>query len=210
MLFLVSVSIGLVFGYTVGKFKKPDDVINSMSDTLKTIASYLVLVFFASQFVAWFNWSNLGLLLAINGAEFLKNANIGLIPLIILFVTFAAFLNLFMGSASAKWAMIGPVFIPIFMLLGYSPELAQAVYRVGDSVTNLITPMMSYFALIIVFFQKYDKNAGIGTIVATMLPYTIILYIVWTLLLIGWVMLELPLGPGAPLFYDITRIGVGA
>jgi len=121
--------------------------------------------------------------------------------LIIMFVTFSAFLNLFMGSASAKWAIIGPVFIPIFMLLGYSPELAQGVYRVGDSVTNLITPMMSYFALIITFYHKYDKNAGIGTIVATMLPFTIALYISWTLLLIGWVLLELPLGPGAPLYY---------
>ena len=201
LLFVIAVSVGIVYGYTVGKFTKAEDVINSMSDNLKTISGYLVLVFFAAQFVAWFNWSNLGLLIALNGASILKNANIGLIPLIIMFVTFAAFLNLFMGSASAKWAIIGPVFIPIFMLLGYSPELAQGVYRVGDSVTNLITPMMSYFALIIVFYQKYDKNAGIGTIVATMLPFTITLYISWTLLLIGWVLLELPLGPGASLYY---------
>jgi len=97
--------------------------------------------------------------------------------------------------------MVAPIFVPTFMFLGYSPELAQAVYRVGDSVTTIITPMMSYFALIIVFYQKYDKNAGIGTIVATMLPFTITLYISWTLLLIGWVLLELPLGPGAPLYY---------
>jgi len=203
LLFLSAASIGIVYGFTVGKFTKAEDVINSMSDSMKTIASYLVLVFFAAQFVAWFNWSHLGLLIAINGASVLKEANIGLIPLIIMFVTFAAFLNLFMGSAAAKWAVIAPVFVPIFMLLGYSPELAQAVYRVGDSVTNIITPMMSYFALIIVYYQKYDKNAGIGTIVATMLPFSIALYIVWTLLLIGWVLLELPLGPGSPLYYGM-------
>jgi len=201
LLFLSVCSVGVVYGFTVGKFTRAEDVINSMSDNIKTIASYLVLVFFAAQFVAWFNWSHLGLLLAINGAALLKEANIGLIPLIVIFATFAAFLNLFMGSAAAKWAVIGPVFVPIFMLLGYSPELAQAVYRVGDSVTNIITPMMSYFALIIVYYQKYDKNAGIGTIVATMLPFSIALYISWVLLLIGWVLLELPLGPGAPLYY---------
>jgi len=201
LLFLSAASVGIVYGFTVGKFTKAEDVISAMGDNLKTIAGYLVLVFFAAQFVAWFNWSNLGLLVAINGASLLQNANIGTIPLVIIFVSFAAFLNFFIGSASAKWALIGPVFVPIFMLLGFSPELAQAVFRVGDSVTNLITPMMSYFALIIVFYQKYDKNAGIGTIVATMLPFTIALYISWTLLLIGWILLELPLGPGASLYY---------
>ena len=201
LLFLSAASIGIVYGFTVGTFKKGEDVINAMGDSMKTIAGYLVLVFFAAQFVAWFNWSNLGLLVAINGAALLQTANIGLIPLMIMFVTFAALLNFLIGSASAKWALVGPVFVPIFMILGFSPELAQAVFRVGDSVTNLITPMMSYFALIIVFFQKYDKNAGIGTIAATMLPFTIALYISWTLLLIGWVLLELPLGPGAPLYY---------
>jgi aminobenzoyl-glutamate transport protein len=201
LLFLSAASVGIVYGVTVGKFTKAEDVINAMGDSMKTIAGYLVLVFFAAQFVAWFNWSNLGLLIAINGASLLQSANIHWTLLVIMFITFAAFLNLFMGSASAKWAIVGPVFVPIFMILGFSPELAQAVYRVGDSVTNLITPMMSYFALIIVFYQKYDKNAGIGTIVATMLPFSIALYISWTLLLIGWILLELPLGPGAPLFY---------
>ncbi|MCL2005536.1 MAG: AbgT family transporter [Planctomycetaceae bacterium] len=203
LLFLAACSVGVVYGFTVGTFTKAEDVIDAMSNSMKTIASYLVLVFFAAQFVAWFNWSHIGLLIAINGASMLKEANIGLVPLIVIFVTFAACLNLFMGSAAAKWAVIGPVFVPIFMLLGYSPELAQAVYRVGDSVTNIITPMMSYFALIIVYYQKYDKNAGIGTLVATMLPFSIALYISWTLLLIGWVLLELPLGPGSPLYYGM-------
>ena len=150
--------------------------------------------------MAWFRWSNLGLLIAINGAELLRNAEIGLIPLVIIFVVFTGFMNLFMGSASAKWAILGPVFVPIFMLLGYSPELSQAVYRVGDSITNIISPMMSFFALIIVYYQKYDKKSGIGTIMATMMPY-IAFFVVWTLLLIVWIILGLPLGPEAPLYY---------
>ena len=204
LLFLVAASAGIVYGFTVGTYKKTDDVINAMGESMKTLASYLVLVFFMAQFVAWFNWSNLGMLLAISGASVVQDADIGLIPLIIIFVTITAFLNLFMGSASAKWAIVAPIFIPIFMLSGYSPELAQAAYSVGDSVTNIITPLMPYFALIIVFCQKYDKEAGIGTIAATMLPYTIMLYITWTLLLIGWVVLELPLGPGSPLYYVVT------
>ena len=200
LLFVIAATAGIVYGFTVGKFKKAEDVIGGMNDSFKTLVAYLVLVFFAAQFVAWFRWSNIGLLIAINGANALQSANIQLIPLVIIFAMFAAFLNLFMGSASAKWAIIGPVFVPIFMLLGYSPELSQAVYRVGDSVTNVITPMMSYFALIIVYYQKYDKKAGIGTIIACMMPYSIAFFIAWMLFLIGWIMLEIPLGPGAPMF----------
>jgi len=203
ILFLMFASAGAVYGFTVGKFKKGGDFINGMTDSFKTLVSYLVLVFFAAQFVAWFKWSNLGLLLAINGAEALQTAEIGLIPLMIIFVIFAAFMNLFMGSASAKWAIIGPVFVPIFMLLGYSPELAQAAFRVGDSVTNVISPMMSFFALIIVYFQKYDKKAGIGTIIATMMPFSIGFFIAWVGLLIVWILLGLPLGPNVSLYYGM-------
>ena len=203
LLFLTMATAGAVYGYTIGKYKKSGDVITGMNEGFKPLVSYLVLVFFAAQFVAWFRWSNLGLLIAINGAGLLQNTNIGLIPLVIIFVMFAAFMNFFIGSASAKWALIGPVFVPIFMLLGYSPELSQAVYRVGDSITNIVSPMMSFFALIIVYFQKYDKNAGIGTIIATMLPYTIAFFIGWTALLIGWILLGLPLGPGVSLFYGV-------
>ena len=205
-LFLIGTSLGIVYGYTVGKFKKSADVIEGMNSSFKSLVSFLVLVFFAAQFVAWFQWSNLGVLLAINGAQLLQNINIGLIPLVILFIIFSAFINLFMGSASAKWAIMAPVFIPIFMLLGYSPEMSQAVYRVGDSVTNVLTPMMSYFALIIVYFQKYDKRAGGGTIVANMLPFSITFFIGWTLFLILWISLGIPLGPEAPLFYDAGSI----
>ena len=201
VLFLITASVGAVYGFTVGKYKKAEDVIFGMNDSMKTLATYLVLVFFAAQFVAWFRWSNLGLLLAINGAEFLRNAEIGLIPLVIIFILFTALTNFLMGSASAKWAIMAPVFVPIFMLLGYSPELSQAVFRVGDSITNIISPMMSFFALIIVYYQKYDKNAGIGTIVATMLPFSIAFFIAWTAMLIVWILFEIPLGPGVSLFY---------
>jgi aminobenzoyl-glutamate transport protein len=202
VLFLVAGSLGVVYGYVAGTFKKHDDVINGMTDSFKELIAFLVLVFFAAQFVAWFKWSNLGLLIAIQGAGWIQSMNVGLIPLVIMFILFAGFINLFMGSASAKWAILGPVFIPIFMLLGYSPELSQAVYRVGDSVTNIISPMMSYFALIIVFYQKYDKKAGIGTIIATMLPYSVAFFVVWTILLILWIWLGIPLGPDAGLFYQ--------
>ncbi len=202
VLFLVAGSLGIVYGYVAGTFKKHEDVINGMTDSFKELIAFLVLVFFAAQFVAWFKWSNLGLLIAIQGAGWIQSMNVGLIPLVIMFILFAGFINLFMGSASAKWAILGPVFIPIFMLLGYSPELSQAVYRVGDSVTNIISPMMSYFALIIVFYQKYDKKAGIGTIIATMLPYSVAFFVVWTALLILWIWLGIPLGPDAGLFYQ--------
>jgi len=119
-------------------------------------------------------------------------------------VILAGFINLFMGSASAKWAIMAPVFIPMFMLLGYHPALTQVAFRIGDSVTNLITPMMSYFALIVTFAQKYDERYGIGTIISTMLPYSVIFTVAWTLLLMGWMLLGLPLGPGGPLYMEVV------
>ena len=163
----------------------------------------MVLVVFAAQFVAYFKWSNLGIIFAISGAEMLIKANLGVIPLMLMFIVLAAVINMFMGSASAKWAIMAPIFVPMFMLLGYSPELSQVVYRIGDSVTNVISPMMSFFALIIAYFQKYDEKAGIGTIISTMLPYSILFFIGWSILLIVWILLGLPLGPGAGLYYEL-------
>ena len=202
-LLFIAGTMGIVYGVIVGRFKNDADVANDMADSLKTMASYIVLVFFAAQFVAYFKWSNLGIIMAVKGAEALISANLGLIPLIILFIILAATVNMVMGSASAKWAIMAPIFIPIFMLLGYSPELSQAVYRVGDSVTNIISPMMSYFALIIAYFQKYERNAGMGTIISTMFPYSVIFFIGWSIFLIAWILLEIPLGPGAGLFYSL-------
>ena len=201
VLFFVAGTAGIVYGAITGKFKSDKDVLQGMTDSYKGLISFLVLVFFAAQFVAFFKWSNLGIVLAINGASVLQSMDIGLIPLVILFVIFSAFINLFMGSASAKWAILAPIFVPLFMLLGYSPELSQAVYRVGDSVTNIISPMMSFFALIIVYFEKYNKNSGMGTIISTMLPYSIGFFIIWLTFLIVWILLGIPLGPGSVLHY---------
>jgi len=201
VLFIIAGTCGIVYGYVSGTFKKHEDVITGMNSSFKGLISFLVLVFFASQFVAWLKWSNLGILVAVKGAAFLQSADLGLIPLVIMFIIISGIINMFMGSASAKWAIMGPVFIPMFMLLGYSPELSQAVYRIGDSVTNLISPMMSFFALIIVYFEKYDSKSGIGSLMATMLPYSIAFFIAWSLLMIVWILIGLPLGPDAWLYY---------
>lgn len=203
VLFFLTATMGIVYGVITKKFRNDSDVVKGMVDSFKTLVAFLVLVFFAAQFVAWFKWSNLGLIIAIEGASTLQNMHIGLIPLLIFFIILSGFINMFMGSASAKWAILGPVFIPMFMLLGYSPELSQAVFRIGDSVTNVISPMMSFFALIIVYYEKYDKKAGIGTLISTMLPYSITFFILWSLLLIGWVLLGLPLGPDSGLYYGM-------
>lgn len=191
---------GFIYGVIVKSIKNDKDLMKHVIKSMNTMATYIVLVFFAAQFVYFFKYSNLGLILAINGAQFLKNIGLTGIPLIAAFVLLAAFINMFMGSASAKWAIMAPVFIPMFMLLGYHPALTQAAFRIGDSVTNLITPMMSYFALIVAFAQKYDDKYGIGTIISTMLPYTIIFTIFWTILLALWMLLGLPLGPDGPLY----------
>ena len=203
ILFLVAGTMGLVYGIIVKKFKNEADVYNGMADSLRSLANYIVLVFFAAQFVAYFKWSNLGIIFAIEGASMLSSMNIGVIPLMILFIILSAIINMFMGSASAKWAIMAPVFVPMFMLMGFSPELSQAVYRIGDSITNVISPMMSFFALIIAYFQVYDKKAGIGSIISTMIPYTFTFFIVWSALLVIWILFGLPLGPGAGLYYSL-------
>jgi aminobenzoyl-glutamate transport protein len=205
ILFIGAGALGLVYGFTTGAFKNDSDVMKGMATSMKTLATYLVLVFFAAQFVAYFKWSNLGIILAVKGANLLMSADIGLIPLMILFILLSAAINMLMGSASAKWAILAPIFIPMFMIMGYSPELSQVVYRIGDSVTNVISPMMSFFALIIAFVQKYDAKAGIGTIIAAMVPYSITFLIFWILLLVVWLVLGIPLGPGAGIYYTLPN-----
>jgi len=201
LLFVVASILGLVYGFTTKEYKNDADVMKGMSKSIKTLSLYIVLVFFAAQFVAYFKMSNLGIIFAIKGATLIQSTGLGLIPLSILFIILAASINMLMGSASAKWAIMAPIFIPMFMLLGYSPELTQVVYRIGDSVSNIISPMMSFFALIIAFIQKYDKKAGIGTIIATMLPYSIVFFIAWTILMVAWIYLGIPLGPNAGIYY---------
>jgi len=202
-IFISSALAGIAYGIAAGTITSDSDVMNGMGKAMETLGIYMVLVFFAGQFVAYFKWTNLGLIFAVNGAEALQASGLGPIPLMIAFILLSALINLTMGSASAKWAIMAPVFIPMFMLLGYSPELVQVAYRIGDSTTNIISPMMSYFALIVAFIQRYDRKAGIGTIVATMIPYTIIFLLIWTVLLIVWLQFDLPLGPGADMFIPV-------
>jgi aminobenzoyl-glutamate transport protein len=190
---------GLIYGFIVKSIKSDKDVVKHITKSMSGMAGYIVLVFFAAQFVYFFSYSNLGLVVAIKGAEGLRNIGLTGVTLIVAFVLLSALINMFMGSASAKWAIMAPVFVPMFMLLGYHPGLTQAAFRIGDSVTNLITPMMSYFALIVTFAQKYNERYGIGTIISTMLPYTLIFTLGWTILLVIWFFLGLPLGPDGPL-----------
>jgi aminobenzoyl-glutamate transport protein len=190
---------GIAYGIAVGSIRSDKDVVKFMTSSMKGLSGYIVLVFFAGQFVYYFKYSNIGVLMAIKGAEFLGSIGFTGIMLLVSFVILSAFINLFMGSASAKWAIMAPVFVPMFMLVGYHPGITQAAFRIGDSVTNIITPMMSYFALIVAFAQKYDEKYGIGTITATMLPYTVIIGITWTILLAIWMLIGLPVGPDAPI-----------
>jgi aminobenzoyl-glutamate transport protein len=197
MIFLVFMIPGAVYGKTTGKIKNSNDLVESMTTAMKSMGSYLVLAFFAAQFVAYFGRTNLGTILSVKGADFLESIGFTGLPLIIGFIFISAFLNLFMGSASAKWAIMAPVFVPMMMRLGLSPELTQAAYRIGDSTTNIITPLMSYFAMIVVFAKRYDEESGLGTLIATMVPYSVVFLIGWLLMMVVWYFLGLPLGPGA-------------
>ncbi len=199
-IFLGGFLAGLAYGIAAGTFKSDGDVVKGMKEAMESLGLFMVLVFFAAQFVAYFKYTNLGMIFAIKGADLLKASGLGPIPLMLSFILLAALINLCMGSASAKWAFMAPVFVPMFMLLGYSPELVQGVYRIGDSSTNLISPMMSFFALIVAFVQRYDSKAGIGTVIATMLPYSMAFLAMWMVMLVVWLLLGLPMGPGAGLY----------
>jgi len=201
-IFLGAAIMGIFYGIGAGTVKSDSDVMKGMGKSIETLGVYIVLTFFAAQFVAYFNWTNIGKITAVQGANLLQALDIGTIPMFILFIIVSALLNLIMGSASAKWALMAPIFVPMFMLLGYTPEFTQLAYRVGDSVTNIISPMMSYFALIVAFLAKYDKKAGLGTIISTMMPYTVVFFIGWTLFFIIWYLIGLPVGPDAPVYMN--------
>ena len=194
---------GVVYGKTAGVFKGEKDVCAALAKSMSSMGSFLALAFVASQFINYFNYTQIGTIIALTGANFFQSINIGLIPLMVIFVVFSAIMNLFMGSSSAKWNILAPVFVPMFMLLGYSPELCQLAYRLGDSCTNVVTPMMTYYAVILMFAQRYDKNAGVGTLTATMLPYSIAFLLGWILLLVVWLLLGLPIGVGTSIFYTL-------
>jgi aminobenzoyl-glutamate transport protein len=205
MVVLMSVGFllaGLAYGVASGSIRDNRDVGRMIDETLGTMGSYIALAFAASQFVAYFGWSNLGLILAVTGADLLRTSGLSGIPLVILFVFVCAVIDLFVASASAKWAVVGPVFVPMLMIMGYSPELTQAAYRIGDSFTNIVTPLMPYMPLIIAFAQKYEPKIGLGTLLTLMLPYSLAFAIGWTVLLALWLLLGIPLGPGSGMVYS--------
>lgn len=201
VLFLLA---GWAYGRATGAVKNHRDLVRMMSESMGDMAYFLVLAFAISHFVAMFGWSNLGLITAVHGADGLETLALPAPLLLILVVLFTAALNLFIGSASAKWALLAPVLVPMLMLLGVSAEMTTAAYRVGDGATNIITPLMVYFPLILVFCQRWVKDFGIGSLAATMIPYSIGLLLVGMLLVGIWVVAEIPLGPASPVFIAAT------
>lgn len=198
-LFLVP---GIFYGIGAKTIKNDKDIISMMSEAMSDLGSYIVLVFFAAQFLTVFSTSNLGIVLAIKGAEFLEAVGFSGIWLIISFIILSGFLNIFVGSASAKWAILAPVFVPMFLLLGYDPALTQVAYRIGDSVTNPISPLFPYFPILLAFAKKYEKDIGIGKIISNMMPYSISFFILWVAVLIIFILFNLPLGPGAGVYIN--------
>ncbi len=194
LIFLLFWIPGAIYGFTAGTFKTSKDMIDAMTKAMNGMAYYLVMIFFCALFVRAFGQSNLGALLAIEGAEILKTLALpsGVTIVGIIFLT--AFVNLFVGSASGKWALLAPIFVPMLMQLGISPDLTQAAYRVGDSSSNIITPLMPYFPLVVVYCQRYVKGTGVGTLIAMMLPYSLAFLVGWSIFLLGYWALGIPLG----------------
>jgi aminobenzoyl-glutamate transport protein len=199
-IFVFGLFPALAYGFAAGTIRRDTDVYKGMQKTMELAAPYLVVVFFIAQFVNLFAWSNVGVIVAVKGAAVLKSLQLGPVPLMVGLVLLTAVTDLFLGSASAKWAILAPVFVPMFMLLGYTPEVTQAAYRVGDSVMNVVTPLASNFPLVLMFAQRCLPRTGIGTMVALMLPYSVAFFFGWTLLLLLWMGLGWPLGPGSALF----------
>ncbi|MEM8695270.1 MAG: AbgT family transporter [Pseudomonadota bacterium] len=196
------IAIGYAYGRAAGTMKTDRDVIDAMAAALSSLGLYIVLVFFAAQFVAFFGWTNLGAITAVTGAQFLQDTGMTGPALFFFFILICAIINLSLGSASAQWAVTAPIFVPMLMLIGYSPEAIQAAYRIGDSSTNIITPMMSYFGLILAWATRYERNLGVGTLIAMMLPYTIFFLLAWSIFFFLWTfVLGFPVGPGSPTYY---------
>lgn len=194
LIFLLFVIPGVVHGYASGVFKTSKDLVDSMSKAMSSMAYYIVMAFFCALFIDAFAKSNLGILIALKGANFLQSLMLPGQVTIAGIILLTAFVNLLVGSASAKWALIAPIFVPMLMQLGISPDLTQAAYRVGDSVSNIITPLMPYFPLVVVFCQRYVKETGIGTLVSMMLPYSLFFIVAWSIFLLLYWWVGIPLG----------------
>ncbi|WP_163933222.1 AbgT family transporter [Paraferrimonas sp. SM1919] len=203
LIFLLFLIPGVVYGIVIGTIRNSKEFVEGMSKAMTSMGYYLVIMFFIAQFIYAFSQSNLGILLALKGAEALKVLALPAGVTVTGIIVLTGFINLFVGSASAKWALLAPIFLPMLMQLGIGPDLAQAAYRIGDSSTNIITPLMPYFPLVVVFCQKYVSKAGIGTLAAMMLPYSILFLVLWTLFLLLYWGLGIPLGIGASYTYSI-------
>jgi aminobenzoyl-glutamate transport protein len=201
LIFLIFLMPSVVYGYAAGTVKSHRDIVQGMSKSMSTLGYYLVLAFFAAQFTYAFRESNVGTLLAVKGASLLQWLQLPSQVTIVGIIVITVLVDLLVGSASAKWAIMAPIFVPMLMQVGLSPELTQAAYRIGDSTTNIITPLMPYFPLIVVFCQRYVKSTGIGTLMALMVPYSLTFLVTWTVLLIVYWMLNIPLGLQASYTY---------
>lgn len=185
---------GIFYGIGSGSIKNDKDLFNSMEPMVNSMGGYLILTFVAAQFVAYFKYSNLGTIIAVNGAELIKGTGLKGVPLLIIWILFAAFINLFIGSAVTKWSILAPIFIPMFMMVGVSPELTQLAYRIGDSSTNVISPLMPFFGIVLAIGNQYKKDLGIGTLMSIMMPYSIVLLISWIILFAVWIIWGIPVG----------------
>ena len=194
------VLVGVVYGFTVGSFKKLEDLPRVMGESLTSLTGYIVLVFVIAQFIAIFNYTNVAMVIAVNAAGFLQNIGLTGVPLILAILAVTTFVNFFMTSGTAKWYIFAPIFVPMFMMLGFTPEFAQVIYRIADSCTNPITPIYPYLPMVIGMAAKYDKKFGMGNVISMMIPYSFGFLIVWTIFVIAWMFLGLPLGPGAAVF----------
>jgi len=201
--FFLFVITAWVYGKAVGTVKDHRDVVAMMAEAMKDMGYYMVLAFAAAHFVALFNWSNLGLIFAIKGAAAIEASQLPLFAVLGMMVLFSALLNLFVGSASAKWAFLAPIVVPMLMLSGISPEMATAAYRVGDGATNIITPLMFYFPLVLAFANRWQGNFGLGSLTATMIPYSIWMLITGLIMTMAWAALGIPLGGGATVEFSM-------
>ncbi|MFC6464730.1 AbgT family transporter [Marinilactibacillus sp. GCM10026970] len=190
---------GIAYGIGAGKIKRSHDITKLMSEGIAGISNFLVLIFWAAQFTALFSHSNLGTIISVKGAQLLTTIGLNGLPLLLLFILLTCGINILMPVDTAKWVMMAPIFIPMFLQIGLTPEVTQLAFRIGDSSTNIITPLMPFFPMIVAYFQKYDEEAGIGSVVSTMLPYSIAFLIGWVVLITIWYVTGLPIGPGAPI-----------
>ncbi|WP_421735477.1 AbgT family transporter [Cellulomonas sp.] len=194
--------MGLAYGKGAGTIHGSMDVINPMTKTIAGLSGLIFLLLVISQFIAYFNYSNLGTIAAVNMADTLEAANLSTVWLILGLIAMTAIIDIFIGGVVPKWAIFAPVFVPLFIQLGISPDLAMAAYRVGDSPVNVATPLMPYFALIVIFAERYRRKVGVGSVISLMLPYTVVLLITWSALLVVWYLLGIPLGPGASIYLN--------